>query len=212
MQITFLLYEGMTALDAIGPLEVLSRLPGITIKLAGLQAGVIGTCSGLKLLADSSIFDIEHTDVLLVPGAGTATALKEYPELLAWIKKIHETTTWTISVCTGGLILGAAGLLTGVRATTHWAVMDRLAKWGAIATHQRVVESGKIITAAGVSAGIDMALLFAAKVAGEEVAKSIQLGIEYDPEPPFNSGSIEKASPEVVQALRNKLKIRFEQQ
>jgi transcriptional regulator GlxA family with amidase domain len=210
MQITFLFYDGMTALDAIGPYEVLSRLPGVTIQRVGLNSGPIRTCSELTLIADQSLADVQKTDILLVPGGGNATSLRDYPELLAWIRKIHEHTTWTTSVCTGSLILGAAGILSGVKATTHWAVMSRLTNWGAIPTQKRYVEDGKIITAAGVSAGIDMAFYLAEKICGENVAYGLQLGLEYDPEPPFHVGTPDKAPATVVQALRERLKNKFE--
>ncbi|HHF7372531.1 DJ-1/PfpI family protein [Legionella bozemanae] len=211
LHITFLFYEGMTALDAIGPYEVLSRLPEVVVQRVALNSGPIRTCSELTLIAEHALTDISHTDVLLVPGAGNATALREFPEILVWVKATHEHTLWTTSVCTGSLILGAAGILSGVNATTHWAVMNRLKNWGAIPTHKRFVEDGKIITAAGVSAGIDMALYLAAKLANENVVQSIQLGLEYDPVPPFNSGSPEKAPEALVQSLRERLlKNRFE--
>ena len=210
MQISFLFYEGMTALDAIGPHEILSRLPGVKVSRVALEAGPIFTCSDLVLMAEHGIADISSTDVLVIPGAGNATSLQEYPELLAWIHNIHQTTQWTTSVCTGSLILGAAGLLTGLQATSHWAVLDRLPRWGAIPVAKRVVEAGKIITAAGVSAGLDMGFMLAAKLAGQEVAESLQLGLEYDPEPPFNSGSPAKASPALVNAFRTRLMNKFE--
>jgi transcriptional regulator GlxA family with amidase domain len=210
MHITFLFYNGMTALDAIGPHEILSRLPNAVVHRVALKAGPIQTCSGLVLNAEETLSDVIKTDVLVIPGAGNATALRQYPDILAWVAKIHETTTWTTSVCTGSLILGAAGVLAGLPATTHWAVMDRLALFNAIPTHQRVVEAGKIITAAGVSAGIDMALWLAAKIAGQPVAETLQLGLEYDPEPPFHSGSPDKARPEILNGLRARLMTRFE--
>ncbi len=210
LHITFLFYEGMTALDAIGPYEVLSRLPEVAVHRVGLNRGPVRTCSGLTLIAEHALTDISHTDVVLIPGAGNATALREYPEILTWVKTIHEHTLWTTSVCTGSLILGAAGILSGVKATTHWAVMNRLANWGAIPTHKRFVTDGKIITAAGVSAGIDMALYLAATLTDENVAQSLQLGLEYDPEPPFDSGSPDKAPAMLVQSLRERLKNRFE--
>ncbi len=210
MQIVFLFYDNMTALDAIGPHEILSRLPGATVKRVALCPGPISTCTGLRLNADYALSDVSHADVLLIPGAGNATALRDNTEILDWVRKIHETTTWTTSVCTGSLILGAAGLLSGVRATSHWAVLDRLKKWGAIPLDARMVEDGKIITAAGVSAGLDMALSLAAKLAGREVAERLQLGIEYDPEPPFDSGSTSKANPALVKALRERLLTVFE--
>ncbi len=210
-KIVFLFYEGMTSLDAIGPHEVLARLPGTEVKRVAKKAGpVLTDASHLILMAEHSIDEVSEADILVVPGGGRATTLQHQPEILEWIRTIHQTTTWTTSVCTGSLILGAAGLLQGIPATTHWSVMDRLKKWGAVPTRQRVVEAGKIITAAGVSAGIDMALILAAKISGEGVAKRIQLGIEYDPEPPFDCGSIEKADPEIIKALRAVFDNQFE--
>lgn len=209
--ILFLFYEGMTALDAIGPHTVLAHLPGVQVKHVARRAGVIQTdAMQLTLIAEHAIEDFSQADVLVVPGGGSATTLQQYPEVLEWIRAIHQTTMWTTSVCTGSLILGAAGLLQGVPATSHWAAMERLKKWGAIPTQQRIVEAGKIITAAGVSAGIDMGLTLAAKMAGEGIAKRIQLGIEYDPHPPFDCGSLAKADPEMVKALRPTFESRFE--
>lgn len=210
MNIVFLFYEGMTPLDAIGPYEVLSRLPGVTVNCAALQPGIVRTGSKLGLEADSALSDISFADVLCIPGGGKASSLSQYPEVLEWVKKIHSTTTWTTSVCTGSLILGAAGILTDLPATTHWAVMDRLKNWGAIPTQARVVETGKIITAAGVSAGIDMALILAEKISGRFVAESLQLGLEYDPQPPFDSGSPTKAESRVFEAVRAHLMDVFE--
>lgn len=210
MQIIFLFYDGMTALDVVGPHEILSRLPNVSVKRVGKSTGQIKTDSGLIMNADYSISEVLTADVLFIPGAGNATTLKIYPEILDWIRLLHSKTTWTTSVCTGSLILGAAGILTGMQATTHWAALDRLCKWGAQSIQKRIVESGKIITAAGVSAGIDMALILAAKLSGEAVAKSLQLGIEYDPEPPFNSGSPEKADPELLESLQKKMRSYFE--
>lgn len=210
MQLVFLFYDGMTALDAVGPHEILCRLPGVTTKRAAKLSGKIATDSGLILDAEYTISDISHADILLIPGAGNATTLRKFPEILDWIRYIHSKTRWTTSVCTGSLILGAAGVLSGVKATTHWAAMNRLSKWGAEPVHERIVESGKIITAAGVSAGIDMALTLAAKISGEQVAKALQLGIEYDPEPPFDTGSPEKADPKLLESLRNTMVTLFE--
>jgi len=210
MQITFLFYDGMTALDAIGPHEILCRLPGISVKRVAKSSGKITTDSGLILNADYALSDVLHADILFIPGAGNATTLRKYPEILNWINLIHSKTTWTTSVCTGSLILGAAGILSGAKATTHWAALDRLSTWGAEPRHERIVESGKIITAAGVSAGIDMALTLAAKISGEHVAKTLQLGIEYDPEPPFDTGSPEKADPELLESLRKRMVALFE--
>ncbi len=211
MEIAFLFYEGMTALDVIGPHEVLCRLPGAKVIRVARQPGPVHTESaGLTLIAEHSFSDVARADVLVVPGAGNARTLQQYPELLEWIRAMHVTTQWTTSVCTGSLILGAAGILQGLPATTHWATMERLRKWGAIPTQARVVEAGKVITAAGVSAGIDMALSLAAKIAGPTVAQALQLGIEYDPEPPFDVGSVGKANPAIIQALRTRLESLFE--
>lgn len=210
MQITFLFYEGMTTLDIIGPHEVLAHLPDVTIQRVAKRAGAVRAGFDLELTAENSLSDITQTDILVVPGGGTATSLSHEPEIINWIKNIHKTTKWTTSVCTGSLVLGAAGILKGKHATSHWAVLDRLNLWGAIPLSKRVVEDGKIMTAAGVSAGIDMALLLAAKVAGQQVAEMLQLGIEYDPEPPFDAGSPDKVKPELVASLRERLLNRFE--
>lgn len=211
MQIVFLFYDGMTALDAVGPHEILCHLPGAKVIRVAKAPGQIRTDSfGLMLTAEHAISEVFHADLLVIPGAGSATTLREYPEILSWIRKIHATTTWTASVCTGSLILGAAGLLKGLKATTHWAAHDRLSAWSAIPTHERIVEDGKVITAAGVSAGIDMALALTAKIAGPNVAHALQLGIEYDPDPPFDVGSPKKASPVILEALRSHFLASFE--
>lgn len=210
MKIVFLFYDGMTALDAIGPHEILCRLPEAKVHRVARHSGPIKTDSQLVLTAENSLSDISSADVLLIPGAGNATTLQQYPELIEWVRSIHSTTTWTTSVCTGSLILGAAGVLSGLRATTHWAASDRLKIWGAQPTHARVVEDGKVMTAAGVSAGIDMALVLAAKIAGVKFAQAIQLGIEYDPAPPFDQGSPEKADPFIRDALRSRMTAAFE--
>lgn len=210
MQIVFLFYEGMTALDAIGPHEILCRLPGAKVYRVAKHAGEIKTDSQLLLTAEHSLSDISHADILLVPGAGNATTLRKFPEILEWIRSIHSTTTWTTSVCTGSLILAAAGILSDLRATTHWAAFDRLKTLGAKPTHERVVEDGKVMSAAGVSAGIDLALNLAAKIAGIQFAQAIQLGIEYDPAPIFDVGSPEKAAPAIRDALRTRMVAAFE--
>lgn len=210
MEIIFLFYNGMTALDAVGPHEILCRLPSCSVKRVAQSAGKINTDSGLILNADYALADVLKGDILFIPGAGNATTLSKYPEILDWVRLIHANTTWTTSVCTGSLILGAAGILSGLQATTHWAALDRLTQFDAKPIQKRIVESGKVITAAGVSAGIDMALTLAAKISGETVAKSLQLAIEYDPEPPFDSGSPHKADPTLVAYLRNKMSTLFE--
>lgn len=210
MQIVFLLYDGMTALDLVGPHEILCRLPGAKVQRVAERPGLIHTDSGLMLSVEYALSDISHADILVIPGAGNATTLKKTPKTLDWIRSIHATTTWTTSVCTGSLILGAAGILAGLRATTHWAAFDRLEYWDAKPTHGRIVEDGRVITAAGVSAGIDMALNLAIKVAGVPFAQAIQLGMEYDPEPPFDVGSPEKADSKIRNALQERMAAAFE--
>ena len=208
MNIAILLYEGLTALDAIGPYEVLSLLPSARIQFVAKEIGAKRTDNGfLALSADYSFADAPRPDIVVVPGSSTSTlAPMADRETLDWLRDIHATTQWTSSVCSGALILGAAGLLKGKKATTHWVALKYLEKFGAEAVHERIVEQGRIITAAGVSAGIDMALYLAAKVAGVETAQAIQLMIEYDPQPPFDTGSIDKASASVRQAAESQLR------
>jgi transcriptional regulator GlxA family with amidase domain len=210
MNVVFLFYEGMTALDAIGPHEILCRLPNASVFRAAKHPGEIHTDSGATLIAESALSDISQADVLCIPGGGNASSLREDPEIMEWVRSMHARTLWTSSVCTGSLILGAAGILQGLRATTHWAAFDRLQHWGALPTRGRVVEDGKVITAAGVSAGIDMALILSEKIAGCAFAQSIQLGIEYDPSPPYDVGSPEKIHPDILDAVKLRLTARFE--
>jgi len=203
MNIAIVLYERFTALDAIGPYEVLSRLPGANVTFVAADAGPVRTDNGmLTLLAERSLQEVSSPDIVLVPGGPGEVAARAGGSVLEWLKKAHETSTWTTSVCTGSLILAAAGLLDGKGATTHWLALEELGRLGAQPVSERVVFDGKIVTAAGVSAGIDMALTLAVKVAGEAVAQAIQLGIEYDPQPPLDAGSPGKAPPEIVAAVR----------
>lgn len=203
MDIAFLLFERVTALDAIGPYEVLSRLPGARAIFVGASAGPVRTDNGfLGLVADRAMADIDRADVLVIPGGHGARALVDDPATLDWVRAVHATTTWTTSVCTGSLVLGAAGLLDGVEATTHWSQRDLLGRLGAVPVAERWVERGKIVTAAGVSAGIDMALALAARITSPEVAQAIQLGIEYDPAPPFPGGSPETSPAPIVELVR----------
>ncbi|MGH7288209.1 MAG: DJ-1/PfpI family protein [Myxococcota bacterium] len=203
MKIAILLYDQMTALDAIGPYEVLAQVPGNEVSFVGLERGVVRTDTrALGLTVDRSLDEVSAADVVLVPGGPGDRIVRETPRALDWLRRIHETTTWTTSVCTGALILAAAGLLRGKRATTHWAQLDELRALGASPVSERVVFDGKLVTAAGVSAGIDMALTLLARVAGDDAAKTIQLAIEYDPAPPFDVGSPAKAPPHLVTALR----------
>jgi putative intracellular protease/amidase len=206
MEIAFLLYDGFTALDAVGPYEVLSRLPGAEVKFVASESGPKTTeTHSLSMVADYSLDDVPEPEILVVPGGFGTRRLLEDQELMDWLRAAHEKTTWTTSVCTGSLLLGAAGILEGLRATSHWAVIDRLADFGAIPTRERVVEEGKVVTAAGVSSGIDMGLRLAERIGGEDLAKGIQLGIEYDPDPPFDAGSPDTAPPHIVELLKSLL-------
>jgi putative intracellular protease/amidase len=204
MTTAVLLYDRFTALDAIGPYEVLSRLPSASLTFVAAEAGPVRSDSGvLTLLAEHSIEDVVSPEIVLVPGGPGEVAARAGGRVLEWLAAAHETSTWTASVCTGSLILAAAGLLEGRRATSHWLALEELGRMGAEPTSDRVVFDGKIVTGAGVSAGIDMALALAARIAGENVAKAIQLGIEYDPQPPFDAGSPQKAPAEIVAAARS---------
>jgi putative intracellular protease/amidase len=213
MDIAIPLFDGITALDAIGPYEVLSRLPGARVRFVATTPGPIQTDNKqLTLVAPEALSAVPRPEILMVPGGFGTRRLMTPNALLDWIRAAHETTQWTTSVCTGSLLLGAAGLLKGLEATTHWASLETLAELGAKPTLQRVVVQGKIVTAAGVSSGIDMALTLAARIAGDDFAQAIQLGIEYDPQPPFNAGSPAKAPAHVVDALRARMKARMEKE
>jgi putative intracellular protease/amidase len=199
MEIAILIFDRLTALDAVGPYEVLSRLPGAEVRFVAEEPGPKRTETGmLSLVADDALADVAEPEILVVPGGFGTRPLIDREPVLDWIRSAHETSTWTTSVCTGSLLLGAAGVLQGLKATTHWLELERLREFGADPTGERVVEQGKVITAAGVSSGIDMALRLASHVAGDDVAQAIQLGIEYDPQPPFDAGSPAKAPKHVV--------------
>ncbi|HJQ70795.1 MAG TPA: DJ-1/PfpI family protein [Blastocatellia bacterium] len=202
LDVVIYLYNRMTVLDAIGPYEVLRCVPGARVRFAAKKAGLVRPDSGLQMLnAEHAIADIDAADVLIVPG-GDMTAEMQDKEVLDWIRRLHAKTRWTTSVCTGSLILGAAGLLKGLQATTYWNTMPYLKMFGAEPVEKRFVRQGKIITAAGVSAGIDMALSLVALEQGEEMAQTVQLLIEYDPQPPFNAGSQSKASPTMIERAK----------
>ncbi|WP_043267867.1 DJ-1/PfpI family protein [Streptomyces sp. CT34] len=204
MQIAILLYDRFTALDAIGPYEILGRLPGAEVVFVAERTGVHHTDNGsLGLVADATPSDVTAPDILVVPGGPGQTALMADGPLHDWIRAVDAGTTWTTSVCTGSLVLAAAGLLKGRRATCHWLALDQLPALGAEPTGERVVFDGKYVTAAGVSSGIDMGLALAGRIAGDLVAQTIQLGIEYDPQPPYDAGAPEKAPAEVVAVLRD---------
>ncbi len=203
MKIALLIFDRLTALDAIGPYEVLSRIPGVELRFVGERTGMVRTDTGsLGLNVDAALADFAEPDVLLIPGGDGNRPLMKNPEVLDWVRAADETAKWTTSVCTGALVLGAAGLLEGKRATTHWAYLDELRQFGAEPVTERVVVDGEVVTAGGVSAGIDMALQLTALEFGPELAQGIQLGIEYDPAPPFDSGSPHKADPALVELVR----------
>ncbi len=205
MDIAIYLFDGITALDAVGPYEVLARLPDARVRFVGETVGPARTDNGaLALMCDVARSDVERADLLLIPGGFGTRGLEGDEPVLDWIRSMDETTTTTMSVCTGSMLLAAAGLLEGREATTHWASLERLAEYAAIPTSRRVVTSGKYVTAAGVSSGIDMALRYAADVFGDELAMTLQLGIEYDPDPPFDCGSVGKAPPAIEQAIRQR--------
>ncbi|MGW3229377.1 DJ-1/PfpI family protein [Kitasatospora sp. NPDC001095] len=203
MRIAILLYPDFTTLDAVGPYEVLSRIPGAEVVFTAAERGPVRNDVGsLSITAEATLDEVDSADLLLVPGGPGTQAQLANEELLDWLRRVDATTTWTTSVCSGSLLLGAAGLLKGRRATSHWGVLDRLPAYGAEPTGTgRVVIDGKYAIAAGVSAGIDLALTLAGLISGDTTAQAIQLLIEYDPQPPYASGSMAKASPEVVEAV-----------
>lgn len=206
MEAAILIYDGVTALDAIGPYEVFNTTPNISIKFVATSKGEKRTDKGqLALVADYSLDEVIAPDIILIPGTPNPQAVMGDQAALDWIRACHLTTKWTTSVCTGALGLGAAGVLDGIKATTHWFCLDMLKDFGATPTKERVVQEGKIITAAGVSSGIDMALKLVSLEYGDEAAQTAQLIIEYDPQPPFNAGSPEKAPQQVTQRLREML-------
>ena len=204
METAVLIFDDVTALDVVGPTEVLSKIPGMTVKYVAAQPGVKRCDGGLGIVADFSLENVPKPDVVLIPGGKGTKSLFGDTKVIGWVRSAHENSKWTASVCTGAFILGAAGILKGLRATTHWLALEQLGKFGAIACKERVVIDGKVISSAGVSAGIDMALTLAERIASPNTAKAIQLGIEYDPAPPFEAGSPEKAPPEIVEMVRRK--------
>ena len=203
MDIAIVLYDRFTALDAVGPYEVLSRIPEAKVSFLADKPGPVKTDNGvLTVLAEHGLEELEHPDVIVVPGGPGEVDVRAGSRVLEWLRGAHRTSTWTTSVCTGSLILAAAGLLEGKHATSHWLALERLQELGALPSEERVVYDGRLVTAAGVSAGIDMGLSLAGRIAGDTVAQAIQLGIEYDPQPPYDSGSPRKAPAEVVELLR----------
>ncbi|MGW7008660.1 DJ-1/PfpI family protein [Streptomyces sp. NPDC054933] len=194
MRIVIPVFDGFTALDAIGPYEVLHGLPEAEVVFAAAQPGPIRPDGGTPaLLAEAALADVDSCDILLVPGGPGARRRVTDEPLLDQIRRLHGLAQWTTSVCTGSLLLAAAGLLKGLQATTHWSAVEILESYGATYTAQRTVFQGRIVTAAGVSSGIDMALALVERIADRTHAEALQLLIEYDPQPPFDAGSPAKA-------------------
>lgn len=205
MQIAIVLYDRFTALDAVGPYETLGRLPDAELVFVAERTGPVRADTGtLALTADRTLADVPHPDVVVVPGGPGQSALMGHAPLLDWLRAADATSTWTTSVCTGSLLLAAAGLLTGRRATSHWLALDVLTGFGARPTGERVVIDGKYVTAAGVSSGIDMGLTLVGRIAGDEHAQAVQLLTEYDPQPPYDAGSPGKAPAHLVEEFRAK--------
>lgn len=199
MQIAFALYDQFTALDIVGPFQTLADLPGVEAVFVGPRRGPIPDHTGrLSLTAVASFDEVTAPEIIVVPGGMADQHAGTDDPVVQWIRAVHPNTTWTTSVCTGSIFLGLAGVLDGLDATSHWTAYERLGALGANPIEERVVERGKVITAAGVSAGIDMGLTLASRLFGDDAAQAIQLAIEYDPQPPFDSGAPSKASPEIL--------------
>ncbi|HMR04539.1 MAG TPA: DJ-1/PfpI family protein [Polyangiaceae bacterium] len=209
MEIAVVMFEGVTALDAVGPYEVLQRLPDATVKFVGHEAGQVRTDNGfLGLGVDYGFNDVTSPDVVVVPGGIGTRALVNDEVMLSWLRRVHAMTRYTTSVCTGSLLLAAAGLLNGVKATTHFSAVGLLEKYGAQPTSARVVAVGKIVTAAGVSSGIDMALQLAEMLTDQTTAKALQLMIEYDPQPPHDAGALHKVDAAVMERAQELSRLR----
>ena len=209
MEIAVALFEQVTALDAVGPYEVLQRLPGAEVRFVGHRKGEVRTDNGfLGLTVDCTFDEVNNPDILLIPGGIGTRALVHDDVILDWIRNAHETSQFTTSVCTGSLLLAAAGLLKGRKATTHFSARPLLLKYGATPTEDRVVQEGRIITAAGVSSGIDMALRLAEQLTDATTAKALQLMIEYDPQPPHDSGALHKVDARVLSRVQELAKLK----
>ncbi|MET7575442.1 DJ-1/PfpI family protein [Streptomyces sp. NPDC005492] len=205
MQIAIVLFDRFTALDAVGPYETLGRLPDAETVFVAEEAGPVRNDGGnLALVADRTLADVPRPDILVVPGGPGQASQMENAALLDWLRTVDATSIWTTSVCTGSLLLAAAGLLEGRRATSHWLALDHLKQFGAEPTAERVVTDGKYVTAAGVSSGIDMGLTLLGRIAGDEHAQAVQLLTEYDPQPPYDAGSPQKAPAHLVEEIRSR--------
>lgn len=209
MQIALVLYPGLTALDTLGPYEIFKSLKGCDLRFVAAEVGPVTTDRGILLIGATHTFaETPRPDLILVPGSEANTAIAAAnSELISWLQKAHPHTIYPTSVCSGAVILAAAGLLKGKPATTHWAAMSALKRLGAVPQpEERIVQSGKIWTAAGVSAGLDLALALFGEIEGQSAAEQVQLMIEYDPQPPFDAGHISKASDEVVESARQEMR------
>ncbi|MFD3436600.1 DJ-1/PfpI family protein [Streptomyces sp. NPDC058685] len=203
MQIAVLLFDRFTSLDAVGPYELLARVPAAETVFVARQAGPVRNDQGsLSLVADRTLTEVTAPDIVLVPGGPGAREAMRDEAVLAWLRAVDATSTWTTSVCTGSLVLAGAGLLRGRRATSHWLALEELVPLGAEPTGERVVFDGKYVTAAGVSSGIDMALHLLGRIGGDELAQTVQLLTEYDPQPPYDAGSPDKAPARIVARWR----------
>lgn len=204
MIIAIPVFPRFTALDGVGPYEVLQRTPDFDVVFVGHERGEVRSENDmLGLVVDAAFEEVPHPDVVVFPGGVGSRPLEQDERVLDWVRTAHETTRMTTSVCTGSLVLAAAGLLEGLTAATHWSAYDRLERYGAVPTAQRVVEhlDRRIITAAGVSSGIDMALRLATLLVDDTAAKAAQLMIEYDPDPPFDAGAPNKVDDEVMRRV-----------
>ncbi|MFJ2913528.1 DJ-1/PfpI family protein [Streptomyces sp. NPDC087228] len=203
MDIVIPLFDHFEPLDAIGPYEILAYVPGATVRFVAAEPGLVqDTLGSLPVHVPTRYSEVERCDVLLIPGGGSFRTMVDDPGFLGWVRRIHDGTRFTTSVCTGSLVLGAAGLLDGLTATTHWDAAAELESYGAVYTPERVVRHDRVITSAGVSSGIDMAVRLAALLTDEVTAQAIQLYTEYDPQPPFGTGSVAKAPVEVLERAR----------
>ncbi len=198
ISVAFLVFPNVTQLDLTGPAQVLSRLGNTTVNLVWKDKSPVPTDAGFPLLPTASFDEVDQVDILCVPGGLGTMELMQDREVLAWLQKVAANADWVTSVCTGSLVLGAAGLLKGYKSACHWASVDQLAFFGATPVRQRIVEDRNRFSGGGVTSGIDFALALAARIRGEDHAKFIQLAIEYDPHPPFDAGSPDKVSPDIL--------------